>query len=80
MTKTQARIIELFRTLPACEQREVMDRLAATASPSTFLDRMTRDQREALDKSIAEADRNEGIPASEVLDGITRKHGFARSK
>ena len=79
MTRTQTEIVELFRTLPAPEQEEVMKRLAAYRTWPSFYDRMSPEQRAELDQSIAEADRGEGMPATDALDDIARKLGFKRS-
>ena len=41
MTKTQAQIIELFKTLDQMEQREVAQQLYERAVVGSFYDRMT---------------------------------------
>jgi hypothetical protein len=79
MTKTQAQILELFQTLPEAEKRELAEQLYEQAVRGSFYDRTTPEQRAELDRSIAEADRNEGAEVSVVIDRLARKFGFART-
>jgi putative addiction module component (TIGR02574 family) len=82
MTKTQSKIVELFKTLPATEQRELAEHLYESASAehsdTSFSARLSTSQRAELERSIAEADRGEGSAADEVFDRLAKKHGFAR--
>jgi predicted transcriptional regulator len=71
MTKTQAQIIELFRTLAPAEQ------LFETAVAGSFYDRMTPEQHRQLDEGIAEAERGQVIPAEEVFDRLAKRFGFS---
>ena len=47
MTKTQAQIIELFKTLDRTEQREVAQQLYERAVVGSFYDRMTPQQAQS---------------------------------
>jgi predicted transcriptional regulator len=77
MTKTQAQIIELFRTLAPAEQREIAEQLFETAVAGSFDDRMTPEQHRQLDEGIAEAERGQVIPAEEVFDRLAKRFGFS---
>ena len=84
MTKTQSKIVELFKTLPVVEQRELAEHLYESAlnakrSETSFSATLSASQRAELKQSIAEADRGEGAPADEVFDRLAKKHGFARA-
>lgn len=79
MTKTQAQILELFQSLPQAEQRELAEQLYEQTVRGSFYDRMTPEQRAALDTSIAEADRGEGTEASIVMSRLAQKFGFPRT-
>lgn len=79
MTRTQAQIIELFQTLPVGERRELAEQLYERAVRSSFFDTMSAEQRAQLDRSIAEADRDEGDPVDIVFDRLASKLGIARS-
>ena len=79
MTKTQAQIIELFRTLPELEKRELVEQLYEQTVLGAFCDRMTPEQRAELVTSIAEADRGEGTEASVAMARIAKKVGFPRT-
>jgi hypothetical protein len=59
MTKTPAKIIELFKTLDQTEQREVAQQLYERAVMGSFHDRMTPQQRVELDEGIAQAERGQ---------------------
>jgi hypothetical protein len=77
MTKTAARIIELFRTLPTRDQRALVHQLAETARGDSFYDRMTPEQRAELDEALSEVERGETIPAEETFDDLAQRCGFA---
>src|SRR5258708_38034672 len=77
MTKTQAQIIELFKTLDQTEQRDVAQQLYERAVVGSFYDRMTPQQRAELDEEIAQAERGQVRPAEEVYDGLANRFGFS---
>jgi hypothetical protein len=77
MTKTQAEIIELFKTLDAVERREVAEQLYGIARADSFYDRMTPEQLAELDEGIAQAERGQVRPAVEVFDRLARRFGFS---
>jgi len=77
MTKTQAQIIELFKTLDPAEQREIAEQLYETAVVGSFYDRMTPQQRAELDEGIAQAERGQVLPAEEVFDRLAKRFGFS---
>ena len=79
MTRTQAQIIEMFRTLGPDERQEVMSELYEAAASEAFFDRMTLDQRAQLQEGIAQADRGEVADADQVMDRLARKFDFKRS-
>lgn len=78
MTKTQVQILELFRTLPLSERQELVEQLVQQSIDGTFFDRMTDDQRAELDRSIGEANRDEGRLGSEVFGHLAQKLGLVR--
>jgi predicted transcriptional regulator len=77
MTKTQAQIIELFKTLDQMEQREVAQQLYERAVVGSFYDRMTLQQRAELDEGIAQAEQGQVRPAEEVFDRLAKRFGFS---
>jgi predicted transcriptional regulator len=77
MTKTQAQIIELFKTLDPAEQREIAEQLFETTHVGSFYDRMTPEQLAALDEGIAQAERGQVRPAEEVFERLARRFGFS---
>ncbi len=77
VTKTQAQIIELFKTLDRTEQREVAQQLYERAVVGSFYDRMTPQQRTELDEGIAQAERGQVRPAEEVFDRLAKRFGFS---
>jgi Spy/CpxP family protein refolding chaperone len=79
MTRTQAQIIEMFRTLGPDERQEVMSELYETAVSETFYDRMTPEQRAQLQDGIAQADRGDVVDANQAMDRLAREFGFKRS-
>jgi Mg/Co/Ni transporter MgtE len=79
MTRTQAQILELFQTLGQAEKRELAEQLYETAVAGTFFERMTSDQRAALQDGIEQADRAEGISSEDFFNRMAVKHGFTRS-
>jgi hypothetical protein len=76
MTKTQAQIIELFKSLDPVEQREIAEQLFETTRVGSFQDRMTAAQRVELDEGIAQAERGLVRPAGEVFDRLAKRFGF----
>jgi len=78
MTKTQAQIIELFKTLDPVEQREIAEQLYEATVVGSFYDRMTPEQHAELDEGIAQAERGQVLPAEEVFDRLARRFGFSR--
>jgi hypothetical protein len=84
MTKTHSKIVELFKTLPAVEQRELAEQLYESAlntkhSETPFSAGMSASQRAELEQSIAQADQGHGSTANDVFDRLAKKHGFART-
>ena len=79
MTKTAARIIELFQTLPARDQRALADRLAETAREQSHYDRLSPSERAELDDALDEAERGHTIPADQTFDDLAEKFGFSRA-
>jgi predicted transcriptional regulator len=77
MTRTQAQIIELFKTLDRAQQREVAQQLYERAAVGSFYDRMTPQQLAELDDGIAQAKRGEARPAEEVFDELAKRFGFS---
>jgi len=77
MTKIQAQIIELFRTLEPAEQREIAEQLYETTVAGPFYDRMTPEQRAELDEGIAQAERGQVLPADEAFDRLAKRFGFS---
>jgi hypothetical protein len=79
MTKTAARIGELFRTLPARDQRAVIEQLSATAHGASSYGRLSLAQRAEIDEALGEAERGETIPAGESFDDLAQRYGFANA-
>jgi hypothetical protein len=79
MAKAADRIIELFRTLPARDQRTLVDQLSETARGASFYERMTAEQRAELDDAIDEVDRGETISAEGVFNDIAQRFGFSNA-
>jgi predicted transcriptional regulator len=77
MTKTQAQIIELFKTLDQTEQREIAQQLYERAVAGSFYDRMTPQQRAELDEGIAQAEQGHVRPVDEVFDRLAKHFGFS---
>jgi predicted transcriptional regulator len=77
MTRTQAQIIELFKTLDPAEQREIAEQLFETTHAASFYDRMTPEQLGELDEGIAQAERGQVRPAEEVFERLARRFGFS---
>jgi hypothetical protein len=67
MTKVQAQIIELFKTLDPAEQREVAEQLYERTTAGSFYDRMTPEQRAELDEGIAQAERGQVLPKKYLI-------------
>jgi hypothetical protein len=76
MTKTVTRILQLFQTLPARDQRELVDQLKEAARGGSFYNRMSAQQRVELDEGLSEAERGETVPAGETFDDIALRFGF----
>jgi predicted transcriptional regulator len=74
MTRTQAQIIELFKTLDHAEQREIAEQLYETAIGGSHYDRMSPEQRAELDEGIAQAERGQVVPAEEVFDRLAKRY------
>jgi predicted transcriptional regulator len=77
MTKTQAQIIELFKTLDPAEQREIAEQLYEKTIVGSFYDRMTPQQQAELDEGIAQAERGHVRPAEKVFDRLAKRFGFS---
>jgi len=76
MTKTASRILDLFRTLPARDQRALVDQLIKTARGVSFYSRMSPEQRAELDEGISEAERGETVLAEEAFHDLALRFGF----
>jgi hypothetical protein len=79
MTKTASRILELFGTLPARDQRALIEQLAETARGDSFYARMSAEQRAELDEAIAEVDRGETVSAEPTFDDLAQRFGFSHA-
>ena len=77
MTKTQAQIIELFRTLNPAEQREIAEQLYETAVAGPFYEHLTPEQRRQLEEGIAQAERGEVVSAEEAFERLAKRFGFS---
>ena len=60
MVTIHAQILQLFRSLPFDERKELAHHLYHDTAKSTFFETMTDVQRAHLATAIAQADRNEG--------------------
>jgi hypothetical protein len=76
MTKTAARILELFHTLPARDQRALAEQLSEAARGGSFYSRMSPEQRASLDEGISEAERGETVLAEETFHDLALRFGF----
>jgi predicted transcriptional regulator len=76
MTKVQAQIIELSKSLDPAEQREVAEQLYERTTAGSFYDRMTPEQRAELDEGIAQAERGQVFPVEEAFDRLAKRFGF----
>jgi predicted transcriptional regulator len=76
MTKIQAQIIELFKTLDPAEQRDVAEQLYERAVAGSFYNRMTPQQCARLDEGIGQAERGQVLPAEDVFDRLAKRFGF----
>ena len=80
MTRTQSQIIDLFTQLPLQERHELVSYLHKTGLlEESFYARMSPAQRAHLQEGIDQADRNEGEPASVVLDRVAKGLGIPRA-
>ena len=79
MTKTATRILELFRTLPARDQRTLVEQLSETARGDSFYARMSAEQRAELDEALSEVERGETVPAEGVFDDLAQQFGFSNA-
>ena len=77
MTRAAARIVELFRTLPARDHRALINQLTEIARSGSFYGRMTAEQRAELDEALSEVERGETVPAEGVFDDLAQKFGFS---
>jgi predicted transcriptional regulator len=76
MPKTAARILDLFHTLPARDQRALVEELIEAARSDSFYSRMSAEQRASLDEGISEAERGDTVPAGETFDDLALRFGF----
>jgi hypothetical protein len=80
---TRAEAIDLLKArlehLPD-ERIAVLADLVDAYSRPPFFSTMTAEQRAELVKSIAEADRGEGIAAHTVFDRVGRRNGLVRDE
>lgn len=77
MTKTQAQIIELFKTLIPPSSGRLPSNSSKTTYAGSFYDRMTPEQLAELDEGIAQAERGQVRPAEEAFDRLARRFGFS---
>jgi len=77
MTNTQAQILELYRTLPASEQRELAEQLAHQTMRGDFYDRMTPAQKLELAAAIADADNGNMISSEDLKSYMAKRFGIA---
>ena len=77
MTKIQAQIIELFKTLDPADQREIAEQLYETAVAGSFYERMTPEQRRELEEGIEQAERGQAVPAGEAFERLANRFGFS---
>ena len=80
MTKAQAQIIELFKTLDPAEQRELASQLYELTLVGSFYDRMTPQQRVGLDEGIVQAEHGQARPADEVFKASRGASAFRRNE
>jgi hypothetical protein len=66
MTNAVRRIHEIAEQLAPDRQQILLEIAEGLSLSSRFLDSMTADQLAELDGAIAEAERDEGVPAAEV--------------
>ncbi len=78
MTRTQTKIIEMFRTLGPDERQEVMSELYESAVSETFYDSMTPEQRVQFQEGIDQADRSDVVDAGQAMDRLARRFNFKR--
>ena len=76
MPKTAARILDLFHTLPARDQRALVEELIEAARSDSFYSRMSAEQRASLDEGVSEAERGETVPAGETFDDLALRFGL----
>lgn len=79
MTQAQAKIIELFETLAADEQRALAEQLYEQTLRGRFYGRMTLEQRAQLEAGVAEADRGDVVASHEAFDRIASRLGIKRA-
>ncbi len=77
MTKVQAQIIELFKTLAPSEQRDIAVELYERSVVGSFYDRMTPAQRAQLEEGISQAERGQVQPAEDVFERLAKRFGFS---
>jgi hypothetical protein len=78
MTKTETRILELFRTLAPNEQRALVEKLSEATQPQSFFNQMTSDQRAKFDEGLAQAEAGDVTPAADVFDRLAKRFGFSK--
>ena len=66
MTKTAQRILDIAEKLDPERQRLLLEIAEDIARPAPFFDDLAVADREDLDRSIAEADRGEGVTQAEL--------------
>ncbi len=66
MTKTAQRILDIAEKLDPERQRVLLEIAENIARPGRFFDSLGTTEREELDRSIAEADRGEGVTQAEL--------------
>ncbi len=79
MANAEARILALFQTLPARDQRALVEQLIETARGASFYSRMSAEQRAELDEGISEAERGETVAAEETFNDLAQRFGFSNA-
>ena len=79
MTNVQAKILELFETLPAEDRQDLLDELSRGVGMSDLADGLTAEDIAAIEEGWAQIERGEGSAAEEVLDRIAARFQFPRA-
>ena len=78
MTRTQAQILESIAALPERDRRELVEHLLQSdLGRRSYLERMTREQRDELLEGIDQAQRGEYSPIEVVIERIVKNRSEA---